>query len=63
MEFLDEIGIFYSMWNIMLDDWLGKCFVKKEMFILGGIIDLEKVKYWYIIVIVDIGEKVLVNCF
>ncbi len=61
-EFLDEIGISHSMRNIMLDDRLGKRFAKKEMLILGGTIDLEKVKHRHTIAIVDIGEKVLANC-
>nr|WP_294932956.1 NAD(P)H-dependent oxidoreductase [uncultured Flavobacterium sp.] len=41
--FLNEIGIAQSMQNIMLDDRLGKRFQHKEMLILGGTLDLEKV--------------------
>lgn len=42
-EFLTEIGIAQSMQNIMLDDRLGKRFENKEMLILGGTLELEKV--------------------
>ncbi|GAB4029677.1 hypothetical protein [Spirosoma gilvum] len=45
--FLTEIGIAQSMQTIMLDDRLGKRFVHKEMRILGGTLDLEKVKQWH----------------
>lgn len=41
--FLTEIGIAQSMENIMLEDRLGKRFKNKEMFILGGTLELEKV--------------------
>ena len=43
-EFLEEIGIAQSMKTVMLDDRLGKRFLKKEMLILGGTIDKELVK-------------------
>ncbi|WP_373550040.1 NAD(P)H-dependent oxidoreductase [Haliscomenobacter sp.] len=43
-EFLAEIGIAQSMQTIMLDDRLGKRFEHKEMLILGGTLDLEKVR-------------------
>ena len=42
-EFLQEIGIAQSMENIMLNDRLGKRFENKEMLILGGTLELEKV--------------------
>ncbi len=42
--FLEEIGIAQSMQTIMLDDRLGKRFEHKEMLILGGTLDLEKVR-------------------
>ncbi|MEL1253989.1 NAD(P)H-dependent oxidoreductase [Flavobacterium sp. DGU38] len=42
-DFLTEIGIAQSMQNIMLDDRLGKRFEQKEMLILGGTLELEKV--------------------
>jgi NAD(P)H dehydrogenase (quinone) len=42
-EFLEEINIAQSMQTIMLDDRLGKRFENKEMIILGGTLELEKV--------------------
>lgn len=42
--FLEEIGMAQSMQAIMLDDRLGKRFEHKEMLILGGTLDLEKVR-------------------
>ncbi|WP_163410504.1 NAD(P)H-dependent oxidoreductase [Flavobacterium ajazii] len=41
--FLNETGIAQSMQNIMLNDRLGKRFEQKEMLILGGTLELEKV--------------------
>jgi NAD(P)H dehydrogenase (quinone) len=43
-DFLNEIGIAQSMQNIMLDDRLGKRFENKEMLLLGGTLDIEKVR-------------------
>lgn len=57
--FLEEIGIARSMRNVMLDDRLGKRFVKKEMIILGGTIDLSQVKEQHKETIKGIGERVL----
>jgi len=42
-EFLTEIGIAQSMQTIMLDDRLGKRFAHKEMLIVGGTLEIEKV--------------------
>lgn len=42
--FLEEIGIAQSMKTVMLDDRLGKRFEQKEMLILGGTLELEKVR-------------------
>ncbi|MBS7254723.1 NAD(P)H-dependent oxidoreductase [Flavobacterium branchiicola] len=42
-DFLVEIEIAQSMENIMLEDRLGKRFKNKEMLILGGTLELEKV--------------------
>ncbi|WPO78774.1 NAD(P)H-dependent oxidoreductase [Flavobacterium sp. KACC 22761] len=42
-DFLNEIGIAQSMEKIMLEDRLGKRFENKEMLILGGTLELEKV--------------------
>ncbi|SNR58097.1 NAD(P)H-dependent oxidoreductase [Flavobacterium sp. ov086] len=42
-EFLEEIEMAQSMQTIMLEDRLGKRFENKEMIILGGTLELEKV--------------------
>jgi len=42
-EFLEEINMAQSMQTIMLDDRLGKRFENKQMLILGGTLELEKV--------------------
>ncbi|CAM3426964.1 NAD(P)H-dependent oxidoreductase [Flavobacterium chungbukense] len=42
-DFLGEIEIAQSMEKIMLEDRLGKRFQNKEMIILGGTLELEKV--------------------
>ena len=41
--FLEEINMAQSMETIMLEDRLGKRFENKEMLILGGTLELEKV--------------------
>ncbi len=43
-DFLDEIGIAESMRNVMIDDRLGQRFKHKEMHILGGTLEKEKVR-------------------
>ena len=42
-DFLEEINMSQSMKTIMLDDRLGKRFENKEMLILGGTLELDKV--------------------
>lgn len=42
-EFLEEIEMAQSMQTVMLEDRLGKRFENKEMIILGGTLELEKV--------------------
>lgn len=42
--FLEEIGMAQSMQTVMLEDRLGKRFIHKEMLMLGGTLDLEKVR-------------------
>jgi NAD(P)H dehydrogenase (quinone) len=46
-EFLTEIGIAQSMQTIMLDDRFGKRFENKEMLLLGGTLEIEKVKEYH----------------
>jgi NAD(P)H dehydrogenase (quinone) len=60
-EFLKEIGIAQSMQNIMLDDRLGKRFENKEMLILGGTLELEKVMENHMREIENIVEKIKQN--
>lgn len=60
--FLKEIGIAESMRNIMIDDRLGKRFVNKEMIILGGTLDLEKVRPIHAEIIASIGKKIREYC-
>ena len=60
--FLDEIGISKSMRNVMLDDRLGKRFANKEMIILGGTIELDKVRSKHSDEIKEIGRKIRGYC-
>ncbi|MDH7445987.1 NAD(P)H-dependent oxidoreductase [Aquimarina sp. 2201CG14-23] len=57
-KFLQEIGIAESMRNVMIDDRLGQRFENKEMVILGGTLDKEKVKPIHSEIINSIGEKI-----
>ncbi|MDF2475304.1 MAG: dehydrogenase [Sphingobacterium sp.] len=43
-NFLNEIGIAQSMEKVMLEDRLGKRFQHKEMLVLGGTLEIDKVK-------------------
>ncbi len=61
-EFLQEIGIAQSMRTVMIDDRLGKRFEKKEMIILGGTLDKEKVKAKHYQIMKSIGQKIKENC-
>ncbi|KAA6330849.1 Glutathione-regulated potassium-efflux system ancillary protein KefF [termite gut metagenome] len=54
-DFLKETGIAGSMRNVMLDDRLGVRFEKKEMIILGGTLELEKVANSHLEKIMNIG--------
>ena len=57
-EFLEEINMAQSMQTIMLDDRLGKRFDNKEMLILGGTLELEKVMADHFLQIENIVEKI-----
>ncbi|KUJ59639.1 NAD(P)H dehydrogenase [Flavobacteriaceae bacterium CRH] len=57
-DFLHEIGIAQSMQNIMLDDRLGKRFENKEMVILAGTLEIEKVMANHFLQIEGIVEKI-----
>ncbi|WP_282079201.1 NAD(P)H-dependent oxidoreductase [Aquimarina algiphila] len=61
-QFLEEIGIAESMKNVMINDRLGKRFNKKEMIILGGTLDKEKVIQDHSEIIKSIGKKIKEYC-
>lgn len=56
-EFLEEIGIAESMRKVMIEDRLGKRFEQKEMVILGGTLDMEKVRQRHLDKAYEIGEN------
>ncbi|MFB9076565.1 NAD(P)H-dependent oxidoreductase [Flavobacterium procerum] len=56
--FLNEIEIAQSMEKIMLEDRLGKRFIHKEMIILGGTLELEKVMNEHFKIISKIPKKI-----
>lgn len=60
--FLTEIGMAQSMKTIMLEDRLGKRFKNKEMLILGGTLELEKVMESHFIQIEEAVKKIEENC-
>ncbi len=60
--FLHETGMAQSMQTIMLDDRLGKRFEHKEMLILGGTLDLEKVMAQHMQEIEDLVAKIKAYC-
>lgn len=57
-EFLEEINMAQSMQTIMLDDRLGKRFENKEMLILGGTLELEKVMAKHFLQIEDVVKRI-----
>ncbi|TDO73633.1 NAD(P)H dehydrogenase (quinone) [Flavobacterium chryseum] len=57
-DFLQEIGIAQSMQNIMLNDRLGKRFKNKEMLILGGTLELEKVISLHVKQVKEVVDKI-----
>lgn len=61
-DFLQEIGIAESMRNVMIDDRLGKRFENKDMIILGGTLDKEKVRPNHSQIIESIGSKIKKYC-
>jgi len=60
--FLDEIGIAESMRNVMIDDRLGMRFNKKEMIILGGTLEREKVEEEHSKTVKNIGKRIKEYC-
>ena len=61
-DFLQEIGIAESMRNVMIDDRLGSRFENKEMIILGGTLDKEKVRPIHSQIIESIGSNIKKYC-
>jgi len=55
-DFLEGTGIAESMRTIMLNDRLGVRFEKKKMMILGGTLDIEKVRNTYLNDIMEFGK-------
>jgi NAD(P)H dehydrogenase (quinone) len=56
-DLLKETGLAQSMENVMLNDRFGKRFVNKEMVILGGTLDVDKVKENHGIQIRELADK------
>jgi hypothetical protein len=54
----EETGIAGSMRNVMLDDRLGVRFETKEMIILGGTLELEKVANNHLEKIMNLGKQI-----
>jgi len=61
-QFLNEIGIAESMRNVMIDDRLGQRFNQKEMIILGGTLDREKVENEHSEIVKNIGKRIKMYC-
>ena len=61
-DFLQEIGIAESMRNVMIDDRLGSRFENKEMIILGGTLNKEKVRPIHSQIIESIGSNIKKYC-
>lgn len=60
--FLEEINMSQSMEAIMLEDRLGKRFENKEMLILGGTLELEKVMAKHFLEIEGVVERIRKYC-
>jgi len=61
-EFLEKIGIAKSMETVMIDDRLGQRFIKKEMIILGGTLELDKVVHKHSEIVKNISSKIKEHC-
>ena len=61
-DFLEEINMAQSMETIMLEDRLGKRFKNKEMLILGGTLELEKVMAKHFLELEEAVEKIRKYC-
>lgn len=61
-DYLEKIGITQSMNKIMVADRLGKRFKEKRLIILGGTMDLEKVKDKHLLKAYEIGKEIENYC-
>ncbi|SHJ20988.1 NAD(P)H-dependent oxidoreductase [Aquimarina spongiae] len=61
-DFLHEIGIAESMRNVMIDDRLGQRFLNKEMIILGGTLDRDKVRQSHSEILNSLGKRIKKYC-
>ncbi len=61
-DFLNEIGMTESMRKVMIEDRLGQRFENKQMIILGGTLNLEKVKKQHLRKAYGIGENIENYC-
>lgn len=57
-NFLTEIGIAESMETVMLNDRLGKRFENKEMIILGGTLQIDKVRQEHSDKIIEVVKRI-----
>lgn len=56
-EHLEEIGIAESMRKVMIDDRLGQRFERKELIILGGTIEIDKVREQHLSTVRELGKN------
>lgn len=56
-EFLKETGMAESMRKVMVEDRLGQRFINKQMFILGGTLEIEKVQGRHLKKAFEIGKN------
>jgi NAD(P)H dehydrogenase (quinone) len=61
-EFLRETGIAQSMENVMVNDRLGGRFENKELIILGGTLDIDKVRQQHEEQIKTLADKIEKYC-
>jgi NAD(P)H dehydrogenase (quinone) len=57
-DFLEETGIAESMRTVMLNDRLGIRFENKEMVILGGTLDIEKVESAHLNYVLELSQHI-----
>ncbi|MDF2516046.1 MAG: dehydrogenase [Sphingobacterium sp.] len=60
-HFLEEIGIAQSMEKVMLEDRLGKRFLRREMLILGGTLSIENVRENHREQVYELVKRISIN--